>query len=41
MNEISKLFDSATEKKEFRNLKDSVLKLIDNSCICDHKRKGC
>ena len=41
MNEISKLFDNAIEKKEFRNLKDDVLKLIGNSCICDVKRKGC
>ena len=41
VNEISKLFDNANEKKEFRNLKDGVLKLIDNSCKCDHKRKGC
>ena len=29
------------EKKEFKNLKDDVLKLIRNSCICDVKRKGC
>ena len=28
-------------KKEFKNLKDGVLKLIDNSCICDVKRKDC
>ena len=41
MNGISELFDNATEKKEFRNLKDHVLKLIANSCICDVKRKGC
>ena len=41
VNEISKLFDNAIEKKEFRNLKDDVLKLIGNSCICDVKRKGC
>ena len=41
MNEISKLFDNALERKEFRNLKDDVLKLIGNSCICDVKRKGC
>ena len=38
---ISELFDNAIEKKEFRNLKDDVLKLIDNSCIYDVKRKGC
>ena len=41
VNEISKFFDNATEKKEFRNLKDDVLKLIGNICICDVKRKGC
>ena len=41
MNGISKLFDNAIEKKEFRNLKDDVLKLIGNSCIWDIKRKGC
>ena len=41
MNGISELFDNAIEKKEFRNLKDDVLKLIGNSCICDVKRKGC
>ena len=40
VNEISKLFDNAIEKKEFKNLKDDVLKLIGNSCICDVKRKG-
>ena len=41
VNEISKLFDNAIEKKEFRNLKDDVLKLIGNTCICDVKRKDC
>ena len=41
VNGISKLFDNATEKKEFRNLKDDVLILIGNSRICDVKRKGC
>ena len=41
MNRISELFDNAIEKKEFRNRKDDVLKLIGNSCICDVKRKGC
>ena len=41
MNGISELFDNAIEKKEFQNLKDDVLKLIDNSCIYDVKRKGC
>ena len=41
VNRISELSDNAIEKKEFRNLKDDVLKLTDNSCICDVKRKGC
>ena len=36
-NGISELFDNATEKKGFRNLKDDVLKLIGNSCISDVK----
>ena len=40
MNEICKLFDNAIEKKEFRNLKDDVLKLIGNSCTCDVKEKA-
>ena len=41
MNEISKLFENTVEKKEFRNLKDDVLKLIGNTGICDVKRKDC
>ena len=41
VNGISELFDNAIEKKKFCNLKDDVLKLIGNSCICDVKRKGC
>ena len=41
VNGISGLFDNAIEKEEFRNLKDDILKLIGNSCICDVKRKGC
>ena len=41
VNGISELFDNAIEKKEFRNLKDDVLKLIGNSRICDVKRKDC
>ena len=41
VNGISELCDNAIEKKEFKNLKDDVLKLISNSCICDVKRKGC
>ena len=40
MNGISELFHNAIERKEFRNLKDDVLKLIGNSRICDVKRKG-
>ena len=41
VNGISELFDNAIEKKEFRNLKDDVLKLIGNSRICDVIRKDC
>ena len=41
MTGISEWFDYATEKKEFRNLKDAVSKLISNSYIYDVKRKGC
>ena len=41
VNEISELLNNAIEKKDFKNLKDDVLKLIGNSCICDVKRKGC
>ena len=41
MNRISELFNNAIEKKEFNNLKDDVLKLISNSCICVVERKGC
>ena len=41
VNGISELFDYAIENKKFSNLKDDLLKLIDNSCICDVKRKGC
>ena len=40
MNEIVELYNNAIDKKEFNNLKDDVLKLIDNSCICDVERKG-
>ena len=40
VNEISKLFDNAIEKKEFTNIKDDLLKLIGNSCICDVKKKA-
>ena len=42
VNNITELLNNnAIEKKEFENLIDDVLKLIDNSCICDAKRKGC
>ena len=41
VNRIVELFNNAIEKKEFKNLKDYVLQLIINSCICDMERKGC
>ena len=41
VNRIVELYNNAIEKKEFNNLKDHVLKLIGNSCICDVERKGC
>ena len=41
MNRIVELYNTAIEKKEFNSLKDDVLKLIGNSCICDFERKGC
>ena len=41
MNRIVELYNNAIEKKEFNNLKDDVLKLIVNSCICVVERKGC
>ena len=41
VNRIVELYNNAIEKKEFNNLKDDVLKLISNSCICDVERKGC
>ena len=41
MNRIVELYNNATEKREFNNLKDDVLKLIGNSCICDVERKRC
>ena len=40
-NRIVELYNNTIEKKEFSNLKDDVLKLIGNSCICDVERKGC
>ena len=39
VNTINELFNNAIEKKEFSNLKDDVLKLIGNSCICDVETK--
>ena len=41
VDRIVELYNNAIEKKEFNNLKDDVLKLIDNSCICDVERKDC
>ena len=41
VSKINDLLNNAIEKKEFENLKDDVLKLIGNSCMCDVKRKGC
>ena len=41
VNRIVELYNNAIEKKEFKNLKDDVLKLISSSCICDVERKGC
>ena len=42
VNKITELLNNnAIEKKEFENLKDDVLRLIGDSCICDVKRKGC
>ena len=41
VNEISELLNNAIEKKDFKNLKDDILKLIGNSCISDVKRKDC
>ena len=41
VNKIVELYKNAAVKKEFGNLKDDVLKLIGNSCICDVERKGC
>ena len=41
VNRIVELYNNAIDKKEFNNLKDDVLKLISNRCICDVERKGC
>ena len=40
MNKIVELYNNAIDKKELNNLKDDVLKLIGNSCICNVERKG-
>ena len=40
VNKIVELYNNAIDKKEFNNLKDDVLKLIGNSCICDVELKG-
>ena len=41
MNKVTELLNTnAIEKKEFGNLKDDILKLIGNSCICNVKRKA-
>ena len=39
VNKIVQLYNNAIDKKEFSNLKDDVLKLIDTSAICDVERK--
>ena len=39
MNKIVELYNNAIDKKEFNNLKDDVLKLIDTSPTCDVERK--
>ena len=39
VNKIVQLYNNAIDKKEFSNLKDNVLKLIDTSAICDVERK--
>ena len=39
INKIVELYNNAIDKKEFNNLKDDVLKLIDTSSICDVERK--
>ena len=40
VNKKVELYNNAIDKKELNNLKDDVLKLIDNSCVCDVERKG-
>ena len=39
VNKIVELYNNAIDKKEFNNLKDDVLRLIDTSPICDVERK--
>ena len=39
VNKIVELYNNAIDKKEFNNLKNDVLKLIDTSSICDVERK--
>ena len=39
VNKKVELYNNAIDKKEFSNLKDDVLKLIDTSSICDVERK--
>ena len=39
VNKIVELYNNAIDKKEFNNLKDDVLKLIDTNSICDVERK--
>ena len=39
VNKIVELYNNAIDKKDFNNLKDDVLKLIDTSPICDVERK--
>ena len=41
VNKVTELLNTnAIEKEEFGNLKDDILILIGNSCICDVKRKA-
>ena len=41
INKIVELYNNAIEKKKLNDLKDYVLKLIGNCCICDVERKDC
>ena len=40
VNKIVELYNNAIDKKDFNNLKDDVLKLIDASPICDVEKKS-